>query len=371
MEGLALHKELPEWPATPQGQLLKGYWEPLLQQGPASFIANVHSRLGVLYDQEAALPLSYDPVPHDSYVVSPLSHYVHYAKEELRLLPQPWMQKTLRVLLNAMGVWLGALGIERSVYINNWLLSTNLYPTLSPQQVAGATHTLLRAFPQRPLVFRSVEAYTQGPLMRTLLELGYRPIFSRQIYIQTPAQVGFWRNRQLQEDRRRLKKVSAVRLEANQINLMQAKALYDQLYLQKYSLYNPQFSLNFLQHALNSGWLWIRGFALEGVLQAVMGAWRLNGVMTQPLFGYNLHSSKAQALYRLLSYHTLQDAAELGLLINASGGAGQFKRLRGGIPTMEYNMVYVRHLPRGQRMAWQALEQLLHRAALVIRQGGY
>jgi hypothetical protein len=42
---------------------------------------------------------------------------------------------------------------------------------------------------------------------------------------------------------------------------------------------------------------------------------------------------------------------ELGGRLNFSAGAAGFKRLRGGVPAIEYSAVYARHLPRKTRNA--------------------
>ncbi|MFM8879783.1 MAG: GNAT family N-acetyltransferase, partial [Verrucomicrobiota bacterium] len=50
-------------------------------------------------------------------------------------------------------------------------------------------------------------------------------------------------------------------------------------------------------------------------------------------------------------------------LLNYSSGAGDFKRRRGSIPTVEYNAVYDRHLPGNRRMAFRTAAALLNHIA--------
>jgi hypothetical protein len=94
-------------------------------------------------------------------------------------------------------------------------------------------------------------------------------------------------------------------------------------------------------------------------------------VQTQPLFGYNTALPQDAGLYRLLSTQTLLEGAANRRLIHASAGVGPFKRLRGGVGAIEYNLVYDRHLPAGRRRPWRFLEWLSHRVVipLVVKLG--
>jgi hypothetical protein len=67
----------------------------------------------------------------------------------------------------------------------------------------------------------------------------------------------------------------------------------------------------------------------------------------------------------------LERAAELGLTVNASGGAGRFKQQRGGVAAVEWHAVFDRHLPAAARLPWAVLERLVGtRVQEVLRQAG-
>lgn len=55
-----------------------------------------------------------------------------------------------------------------------------------------------------------------------------------------------------------------------------------------------------------------------------------------------------------------------------SAGVGEFKRLRGGIPVMEYNAVYDAHLPATRRRPWSLLKGIMDRVAVpIIKKYGF
>lgn len=55
----------------------------------------------------------------------------------------------------------------------------------------------------------------------------------------------------------------------------------------------------------------------------------------------------------------LEESRRLGVTTHASGGAAGFKRQRGATSTVEYVLVYTRHLPWHQACAWHALRLML------------
>jgi hypothetical protein len=145
--------------------------------------------------------------------------------------------------------------------------------------------------------------------------------------------------------------------------LHRAVDLYNLLYLQKYSYYNPQFTFEFLKLARDEEALHMYGLKKDGQLNAIMGFFIRNGAMTQPLFGYDTSLPLEEGLYRLLTLVTLQEGLQRNLLVHASGGVGKFKKVRGGESVTEYNAVYTKHLPRKRQLPWKLI-QAVSKAAI-------
>jgi hypothetical protein len=258
------------------------------------------------------------------------------------------------VLKKCMGT-----GLDAAVMVNNWMLSTNLYPSQVATAAVPILETLIATYPHLPVIFRSVDLRTNRPLFETLYARGARPILARSIFYQDVHADRFWHRRQLREDAKRWANAGyqcrALQLPEDDALLPRVLALYRMLYVEKYSALNPQLTLEFLR----TGFLKIRVMERDGRVDGVWGYWVRNGVMTQPLFGYDTTLPKRLGLYTHLSLDVLQEAKQLGCLVNASAGAGPFKCGRGAEQTLEYNLVYDQHLPASQRRAWTILEKLL------------
>ena len=154
--------------------------------------------------------------------------------------------------------------------------------------------------------------------------------------------------------------------------LPRLKALYDALYLVKYSPFNPQFTLEFFRLARDERLLEIHTLQREGRLDGVIGTFARDGVVTAPLFGYDTALPARLGLYRLLTAVGSERAAAREQTVHLSAGVGPFKRIRGGEPTLEYSALYDRHLPAARRRPWTALKWLLDTLAVpLIRRGGY
>jgi hypothetical protein len=118
-----------DWPATDDGDYARRYLGPFLTRGPEAYIANAHTALYALRAGPVLLPVTAAEFHLDnSYVCSPYAHYVSYALEEFRALKNPPAEAALRLLFRGLGVYLRRSALDRVVYVNNWLLSTNLYP---------------------------------------------------------------------------------------------------------------------------------------------------------------------------------------------------------------------------------------------------
>ncbi len=101
-------------------------------------------------------------------------------------------------------------------------------------------------------------------------------------------------------------------------------------------------------------------------MDAVLGWFASEGILTTPVVGYDTTLPQELGLYRLASQISLEEAAHRRCLFNMSAGVADFKRMRGGQPEIEYSLVYVDHLPRQRQRVWRVLGRLLHAVGVPI-----
>ncbi|HMQ53162.1 MAG TPA: GNAT family N-acetyltransferase [Anaerolineae bacterium] len=358
------------WPSTPDGDYARRYLTPLLTEGSLPYVANVHTDLRLLRVEDRLLPLTLNRYhPENSYVCSPYNHYFAYGQEEFDKLGRPILVRLLRLLFNPINNYFRRCNFDHVVYVNNWLVSTNLYPALTSSQIEAASAFLRDCFPDRPIIFCSVDAWGNPLLVQTLLNLGYRMLFRRKVYYQHPTEPELWQRKQIKVDLSKVRRSPYELVDHEQLtddDAVRLAELYRLLYLDKYSTFNPQFTVRFIRLMLRERLLNFKAFRSEAGLAAALGYFVRNGVMTQPFFGYDTRLPAEAGLYRLLSMEVLLEGRRRGLRVNASAGVGHFKRLRGGRPVLEYHAVYDRHLPPAQRRPWTLLKLLLDKIAVPI-----
>ena len=280
-----------DWPTSDDGDYARRYLGPLLARGPEAYIANAHTALWVLRAGALALPVSAAEFhPDNSYVCSPYAHYVSYALQEFRELKNPPAEAALRLLFRALGVYLRRSALDRVVYVNNWLLSTNLYPAGAAEQAAGVIEGLAAEFPDRAVVFRSVDERGNPELLAALRAAGCRLVFSRSVYYQDVASAYVQRKRQFREDLKSFQRTPYQVIDSAALkpgDAARVLELYNGLYLNKYSRFNPIFTLDFIQLALAERLLHVKALARDGRIDAVLGYVARRGLITAPLFGYD------------------------------------------------------------------------------------
>ena len=353
------------FPPTEDGDYARRFLAPLIAGPISDRIANIPATLRLLcVDSLVILPITLtvagagrDP-DHPSYVASPLAHYVLYGSEELhKVFSSPLSLYVAQMACAPLG-WLLKLGrLDSVVYVNNWLLSTNLYPHgLTPSIVAAVVDYLVQAYPDRTVVWRSVDQRGNPGLYNSLVAAkGGLPVFSRVVFYQDTQSDKGWdrirRKRAFKSDRslmRRAEEAYDVQVvedpesEISPADRARMLELYQMLYLEQYTYFNPQFTLAYLEHGLDNRlfqFVVVRS-KRSGVIDAMIGFFTRNGVLTTPIFGYDTSLPRSLGLYRILSRMVTVSGRERGLLTNCSGGVGDFKKQRGGEFVVEYNVVF-------------------------------
>ncbi|MEM7476393.1 MAG: GNAT family N-acetyltransferase [Planctomycetota bacterium] len=331
------------------------------------YIANCATQFLLVSNATVTMPLTVNDAQWDNcYVCSPFGAAIKYPLVELREIQSTALRAALSALIHSVAPLLRIARINRSICINNWMLSTNLYPDWDGSELSKLRDLLIHRYPKHAILLRSLNAATNEALIGQARDAGFLLAPSRQVYISTEPEAKFLRHQNCRWDRRLLDSnevYSTVQhLEISESDDARIKELYDMLYLEKYTSLNPQFTTKLIKLWRETQAIRLTGLRnSEGELDGILGCFQLGGVLTAPLVGYDTSLPQDLGLYRMLMALMFKEASGQGCGLNLSSGAASFKRLRGGKPRLEYTAIYCDHLPIIQRRAWRSLAFLLAR----------
>lgn len=303
--------------------------------------------------------------PNNSYVVSCYNLYVSYALYEAAQLSL-WIKIPISVFIRLIAILLPKNDLDKAVIVNNFMLSTNLYPkNWNGDDIEEITIFLKQQYPAHAILFRSLNLYSNKDLMDKFVASGWDFLASRQVYLydcREGKDLTFLNCNNFKNDRRTLEN-SSYQIDYNQNfspdDYDRMVYLYNALYIEKYSPLNPQFTADWLHAGKAEGWL---DFVVlrndKGTIDAVAGWFGIDDIISAPIFGYDTSLPQKTGLYRMLTHLTIRKSLSQKKLLNFSSGAAHFKRLRGGRPEIEYSAVFINHLPFARRLPWLVLKYL-------------
>lgn len=359
--------------------LVKALYLPLIQHSE-QLIHNVHVDTLLLQTEFRALglilPHKTAAYPEESYVASPYGQYVDYGRYEtaLELGKLRWLNALASRVFDGLGKICRWAQFDQVVLVDNLLFSTNLYPRQADYNVSELRVFLQKQFPDRALVFRSICPTVYPDWYESLLKNGFKAVFSRQVYLLRAHEGAHRLKRALAIDSRLAAKQKHLYWthleEPSDEQLTRILELYNQLYLEKYARLNPQYTLEYLKNLVQGGIIHLKALWHESKMVAFTGYFVMDGVMINPLIGYDRTYPQKEGLYRLLTLETMLEAEKKGILLNMSSGASHFKRLRGAEPHLEFNMVYDRHLPWWRRLPWNLTRLIAIPTIWLVRKYG-
>jgi hypothetical protein len=326
-----------------------------------SYVKNLETSVELLRCGDLALPCTINHAERgNAWVCSPSTTYGSYVIEEIRrCLPLP-AALPLSAICFAYRQALKLADIDKVVAINNWMLSTNIFPDVDHSSLLSLIDQALQRWPRHAIWFRSLNMRHNSQWIEALCERGFQLIPSRQVYLFRD--MAHTRHANLKRDLHLLERTQLTSMAPKDFktrDFARVAELYDYLYIEKYSRLNPQYTAEFMQRWHENGLLDFWGFRDgEGILQAVVGIFRQQNTITAPIVGYNTLLPQSLGLYRLLMARVFEVSMRGNLDINLSAGAAQFKRLRGGQPEIEYSAVLTQHLGGSHRIALATLRTL-------------
>jgi hypothetical protein len=333
------------------------YAQPFIAGPTQTLMHNVETKMSLVQMGGFEFPLTINDSEYESsYVCSPYNALITYSQDELYKIGNPLLRFLLKAVVGFLSWILKKGRINKNVCINNFLLSTNPYPLWEGEGVAEVLEQYKNLYPSHALMFRSLNDFTNGPLLLHFKSLEFRFIVSRQVYIFDRKLNYFMRRNNTQNDRRTLAKKEFKLIEHEEItpeDFPRIYELYNLLYLEKHSRHNPQFSEALIAYWHKHKILTMKGLRdASGMLQGVVGLFESEAVITAPLVGYNTQMPAKHGLYKILIYLILEYSDTHGRCLNLSSGASHFKLMRGGTPFIEKTAIYFSHLPWYRRMIW-------------------
>ncbi len=352
----------------------KAFWLAFAENSQR-MIANVKTQFQFAIHDQSIIPISVNDTDYEnSYVASTYNGVVTYPLEELRLLPSTFQRLSVAGMIHGVAPAIRFGKVNRAVVVNNWLLSTNLYPHLDLHWLDNLLSELRETFPQHAILFRSLNGATNSFLLEHLRRSGFLLAPSRQVYLFDGREPDFIERHNNKIDAKLLQQTSPYQVvEDNQWSSgdhdTRFQQLYNWLYLDRYSRNNPQFTARLMKLWRETGMLKFFGLTSDsGSLDGIVGLFDCEGAVTVPVVGYDTSKPKSLGLYRRLMAIALRESVQQKWMLNLSSGAASFKRLRGGRAQIEYTAVACHHLPIKQRLMWQSLAGLLQKVAAPLLQ---
>lgn len=363
-----------DWQNTKDGKFSERYLTDFIKNEPINFIDNTDIEMNLISFEDGFLPITISKAKTDiknSYVCSPISHYIDYGKEEveIELKNSPLFKDFSLKVISLLENYFKARDFDNVIYVNNWLLSTNLYKEFNLKILKEIKNLLIEKYPDKAIVFRSVNEVYNNDLYRELSLLNFKHILSRQVYILDPKKEIYKKKESYQKDLKIRKKSKYYWDDSTKItekDFSRIKYLYDDLYIKKYSSLNPKFNERFIKTTMNDNCFTYKVLKKEDEIYAVFGYFERSGMITAPLFGYDTSINVKDGLYRLTALEILEDAIKNNLIVHQSSGVSKFKMFRGAEPSIEYNMVYYKHLPKKRQNPWKLLNKLTDYAIIPV-----
>jgi len=351
------------WPNTKEGALAKSFLLPLIKEGPEAFIQNAKTKLCVLALDDLIIPLTVNESEYNNCYLLSSYFIVHQLKDKFQN-SSFLLKLLLKPLIALLSKILKLFKINKVVIINNWLMTTNLYPDLTDSQIKSITHCLKKKFPDHYYMFRSVNTYKNATTYNALNLEKFRLIPCRNVFLYDPSKENQLTQHQLRKQKKDTNKLKNKKYEVelahslSDAEITHLLHLYQNIYMDKYTKYSPLYTEKYLKNAVENGSIQLKLLKKEGKIYGVTGFLQKNGYILVPFFGYDTSVPQEEGLYRMLSSVIIDEINRVKLISHQGSGAGQFKKWRGFFEHLEYVAIFDHHLPLFRRLFWAASQKL-------------
>lgn len=337
------------------------YLKPMMEFGSDFFISNVNAEIKILEYNNCFIPLiiaekNYD----DSLVSSFYSHFISYPILEMQKIENKFLRAFLTKGLDFIGKIVKKLNFNKIVYVNNMFLSTNLHFDYSFEQIKEITEILKQNFPKHAIVFKSIINKNQLSYFK---QNNYKKITSRQVYSfskeRREKMSGYHKLKNKKDRLLYLNSKYNFETTKEDTNFKRLEDLYTQLYIEKYSIYNPKYKDEFFKLVKDNAFFELKILNDDKNTDGLLCVYKTQKEMTCPAIGYQLDKQK-EGLYRMIVSELLNMAFESDKFFNMSAGVGDFKKQRGAKVEIEYCTIFYKHLSLIRRISYALIAMVVN-----------
>lgn len=329
------------------------YLSAMIKTGVRRHIDNVPADVDyrLIVYKGCALPFSISSKQETVFPVSPKTCWFDYA----RLLYEKSFKREPAPVSNFFLATLSKfVRFERLIVLNNWWLTNNPTPSITPEQIDAFVSYLTDAYPDYLIIIKSIPETDPTSIIPTLQCNGFDLIKFRHMHFWTrPAPKQSRGTKQFRSDQNLLKKTELSKYYAGHLTERQSEeceALYQALYIEKHTSMNTQLNRRWFSLACNSGFVDVFVLDDKSATKGFIVSYDDPIGINVGTCGYDQQTPRSAGLYRMLVASTLCKGGIEGKTVNLSTSVPRFKELRGCRRVIEFEGVYTRHLCLGVRL---------------------
>lgn len=301
----------------------------------------------------------------DTYISSLYSLYFNCGLEEAEKVIKPIWYPLLWCVFKTLGLLAKMFSFNKTIQVNNQFTASIIQPSWLVDHIEEITQFLMKHFPNHAIILPRFSPKLNPALDQTLKQLNYRFFSTGPIYIFDPQDGKYKSKRDTKKDRKLLANGSHQVRRSQKLStedLAKIHRLYNQLYIEKHSHYNPNFRDSFWVDAARYGWLeFICLIDKTSGIDAFLGLQTIDKTCLVSPVGINTKTAHDLELNRLIYATAIQYSEENELLLHYGPGSGKFKNNRGAETLPNGNMVMYQHLPKHQQFIWSLLDTILNK----------
>jgi len=329
-------------PKNEYSEFIKEYFIWISNIWVNKYILNLNIEIKFIEIDSFLIPLCFWNNLDNCYTASFLSIF-NYWKYELKNIKNIFTKKIFNIIINIFIFFWKKIHLDEDiVYVNNFMLSTNLYPDFKKDTLIKINNFISKKYPNKIIVYRTLNSFCNKCIISTLDKYWFKKIVSRQIFIFNSIYNREYKKLKIvKNDFRILRKYWFVFKKVELKDSNKILELYNKLYIEKYTKMNPQFTVDFIKKLILNKYFYFYKLLDGNKIIWVIWYYYINNQVTTPIFGYDTTYNKKYNLYSQVSNLLTFNSLDKFDILNSSSWAWNFKIARWWKKYIEYNYIKI------------------------------